>query len=158
MYEIKQGGLILALILGNMVFDAGFAWADADSHRHAPATHAEAAGKATPIKKFATDDALRKGMEAIAALAGGLPKTTPNGDAYGVAAGKVEVQIAAIVKNCRLDEKADRALHEIIADMNHALVLMRGNKPAVQKTGLLALNQALRNYGTYFDHPGWPAP
>jgi hypothetical protein len=49
-------------------------------------------------------------------------------------------------------------LHEIIADMNHALVLIRTNKPEVQKAGLLALNQALRNYGTYFDHPGWVAP
>lgn len=155
MHEIKQGGLILGLILSSLAFGAGSAWADADSHRHATAKHAESAVKAVPIKKFATDEALRKGMEAISALAGGLPKTTPNGDAYGVAAGKIEAQIAAIVKNCRLDEKADRALHEIIADMNHALVLMRENKPAVQKTGLLALNQALRNYGTYFEHPGW---
>jgi hypothetical protein len=155
MYEIKQRRLFLGLVLGSLTMGAGSAWADADSHQRSPTARAESPGKSVPIKKFATDEALRKGMEAIASLAASLPKTTPESPAYGEIAGKIEAQIAAIVKNCRLDEKADRALHEIIADMNHALVLMRGNKPAVQKTGLLALKQALRNYGTYFDHPGW---
>jgi hypothetical protein len=158
MYEIKQRHLFLGLILGSSAMGAGSAWADADSHPHSPAARAELPGKSAPIKKFATDEALRKGMEAIASLAASLPKSTPKSPAYGDTAGKVEAQIAAIVKNCRLDEKADRALHEIIADMNHALVLIRTNKPEVQKAGLLALNQALRNYGTYFDHPGWVAP
>ena len=152
MYEIKQRGLILGLILGSLAMGAGSAWADADSHRHSPAKHTESAGKSAPIKKFATDEALRRSMESIAALTGS------QSPAYKDVAGKIEAQIAGIIKNCRLDEKADRALHEIIADMNHALVLMRGSKPEVQKTGLLALNQALRNYGTYFDHPGWTAP
>jgi hypothetical protein len=157
MYEIKPHRFILGLILGTMAMGGGSAWADADSHQHAPAARAESHGKSAPFKKFATDEALRKGMDNIATLAASLPKTASESPAYGETAGKIEAQIAAIVKNCRLDEKADRALHEIIADMNHALVLMRGNKPEVQKTGLLALKQALRNYGTYFEHPGWSA-
>ncbi|MDD5295462.1 MAG: hypothetical protein PHU46_00985 [Rhodocyclaceae bacterium] len=153
MYEIKQLHLVPALILG-LTLGAGSARADSASHQHAP--QAGAAAKSAPFKKFATDEALRKNMEGISALANSLSKEAPSA-AYKDAAGKVEAQIAAMVKACKLDPKADKALHEIIADMEHALVLMRGAKPEVQKTGLLALKQALRNYGTYFDHPGWPA-
>ncbi len=148
MYHIQQRRFLIGLILAALTLGTGAV--RADSHQHSPA--APSAGKTSaPVKKFATDESLRKGMEAIAALAG-------NQTAYKEAAGKIEAQIHAIEKNCKLDPKADTALHEIIADMNHALLLMRGAKLEVQKSGVLALKQALRNYGNYFDHPGWSVP
>lgn len=149
MVHIQERHLLIGLILGALTLGTGAV--QADSHKHSPA--AASAGKTSaPVKKFATDEFLRRGMEAIAALAGS------QSPAYKEAAGKIEAQIFAIEKNCKLDPKADQALHEIIADMNHALLLMRGAKLEVQKSGVLALKQALRNYGSYFDHPGWSVP
>jgi hypothetical protein len=36
--------------------------------------------------------------------------------------------------------------------------MRRSSKVDVQRSGALAMFQALRNYGVFFDHPGWAWP
>ena len=139
-----------------MLVCAGSALAAADDRQPS------AAGKAEPFRKFATDEVLRQGMANIATTVGGPLKEIQaaqlKGPAYIEMAGQIEGQVANIIKNCHLDKRADHALHEIITDLTHAALLMRGPKPEVQRAGALAAIQSLRNYAKYFDHPGWNGP
>jgi hypothetical protein len=61
------------------------------------------------------------------------------------------------VKNCKLSKEADAAFHTIVlADLSQSAELMRTSpKLKVQRAGALGVLQALRNYGEYFQHPGW---
>jgi hypothetical protein len=133
----------------------------------APVGAAPSASVAKPIasaatQKLATDAALRQGMANVASL---LDKSwgdlqvgrLKEADATGLIR-QVEAEAAGIVKNCQLDGRADRALHEILSDINQALLLIGNKKPDIQRSGGLALAQALRNYSRYFDHPGWAGP
>lgn len=144
----------VGLLLGGMVLTLGSSAVLADPAR-APA----AAPAAKAVKKFATDEVLRQGMTKIAALLDKSWKDIQDGQLKGPAyvelAGQVEGEVANIVKNCKLDEHADHAFHEILSDLNQSAGLMRRTKPEIQRTGGLALAQALRNYAKYFDHPGW---
>lgn len=145
----------VGLALGGMLMGAGATAALADPQ---PA----AAAKAAPLKKFATDEVLRQGMSNIAAQLDKSWKEIQGnqlqGPAYLDLAGQVEGQVTNIVKNCKLDPRADHAFHEILSDLNQATGLMRRTKPEIQRAGALALAQALRNYAKYFDHPGWTGP
>lgn len=158
----------IALTLGGMLMGAVATGALADpSHRsntNASANTGEKprAAAAAQARKYATDEVLRQGMTNIAVL---LDKSWQDvqgnklqGPAYLELADKVERETVHIVRNCKLDERADQALHEVLADMNQSLELMRRSKPQIQRTGAIALAQALRNYAKYFDHPGWSGP
>ncbi|MCK9285022.1 MAG: hypothetical protein M0P39_12165 [Rhodocyclaceae bacterium] len=134
-----------------------------------PAAAREKTETASPIHaaapadaRMATDAVLRNGMEAISGSLGrrieAIEKGRLAGQDYVELANQTEAQLSAIVKNCKLEPKADSTFHAILADMNHAVELMRGKKVELQRTGALALGQALRNYGKYFDHPGWGWP
>jgi len=60
-----------------------------------------------------------------------------------------------MVKNCKLDEKADAMLHLLLADIiagADAMVLQDSSKA---RKGAEQIAHALENYATYFDHPGW---
>lgn len=157
---------VVGLLFGSMLVGAAMLAAPAiaqneHKHDHAPAT-ATAARTTVPAKRFATDDALRKGMASIASIvarpAKEIQEASLKGPAYLEMAGQVEEQVAYIIKNCKLEPKADHTLHEIIFDVNQSVGLMRRNSVEIQRTGVLALNQALRNYAKYFDHPGWTGP
>ena len=110
-------------------------------------------------KKWATDANLRQGMSRIRdALAAELPaihagKATAK--QYQALAQKANDQIAFMVKNCKLDEKADAMLHLLLADIiagADAMVLQDSSKA---RKGAEQIAHALENYATYFDHPGW---
>jgi len=126
----------------------------------ASAAAAEKPAAASPAKpKMATDAVLRQGMEDIADSLGSRREAIEQNRLasadYLALADRTDARLAAIVKNCKLDPKADAAFHAILADMNHAVELMRGRKVELQRAGALALGQALQNYATYFEHPGW---
>jgi len=113
-------------------------------------------------RKWATDEALRKGMTAIRTLVGAtLPaahagKLTPS--QYDVLADDVNAQIAYIVQNCKLDPKADAQLHIVIGDIARGVEMMQGKQPGKGRPlGMLEVSRAMNTYGEYFNHPGWQA-
>ena len=136
----------------------------AAEHAHpAPASAARSTLQgAAPVHKFVTDAALRQGMTTIAAVVGqpaaAIEAGTLKGPAYLDMATQIDGQVAYIFKNCKLEPKADHMLHDILHDVSEAVVLMRRSSVPIQRTGVIALNQALRNYAKYFDHPGWTGP
>ncbi len=157
---------VIGLLLGSMLVGAAMVATPAlaqNEHKHEHASAPAASARTTaPAKKFVTDDALRKGMASIASIvakpAKEIQEASLKGPAYLEMARQVEGQVADIIKNCKLEPKADHTLHEIIFDVNQSIGLMRRNSVEIQRTGVLALNQALRNYAKYFDHPGWTGP
>lgn len=111
-------------------------------------------------RKWATDEPLRAGMGRIrslvepqlgAAHAGKL--TTAQ---YRELATQVETEVGGIVANCKLEPKADAMLHLVIADIGAGTDTMAGKdakaRPAL---GLVKVAQAVNQYGSHFDHPGF---
>ena len=94
--------------------------ASAAQHEH----HADTAPPKLELhagKKWATDAPLRKGMSAIRTSAAGALAAAHSGKAktatYEAVAKEATGQIAYIVKNCKLDPKADAQLHVVVADI-----------------------------------------
>jgi hypothetical protein len=119
-------------------------------------------GDKEAARKFATDDVLRQGMVNIAVLFDAswpaIRDDKLQGAAYRKLADDIAAQTQQIVRNCKLDARSDKAFHVVLSDINQSLEMMRRDKLAIQRSGALALAQALRNYAKYFDHPGWPGP
>ena len=131
--------------------------ADPHSHGHdaAPAKLQLDQGK-----KWATDDPLRKGMTSIREAVHGAPaplhKATAKPEAYAELGNRVEAQVGVIVKECKLPAAADAQLHIVVADLVAGADAMKGAKTAkAGQAGLIKVDGALKNYGRYFDHPGW---
>ncbi|MFZ5505071.1 MAG: hypothetical protein ACOY7P_06235 [Pseudomonadota bacterium] len=129
------------------------------------ATHDHSA--ATPHKltlnqgrKWATDEPLRVGMGRIRGLvepqmgAAHAGKLTPV--QYRELATQIETEVGGIVANCKLEPKADAMLHLVIADLGAGTDAMAGKdaktRPAL---GLVKVAQAVNQYGSHFDHPGF---
>lgn len=113
-------------------------------------------------KKWATDDALRQGMEAIRVLVeNALPaahagKLTTAG--YETLANDIDSRIAYIVGSCKLDPKADAQLHIVIGELAGGIDTMKGKQPGQARAmGVVNVSQTLNTYGKYFNHPGWRA-
>lgn len=110
-------------------------------------------------KKWGTDDNLRQGMDRIRdALLPELPAIhsgKATAEQYRALAQKTNDQIAFMVKNCKLEPKADAMLHLVLADIiagSDAMMLPGGSEA---RKGAEKIARALDSYGTYFDHPGW---
>ena len=149
------------LLMAAMLLPLGAAQAAPPASSASPASPATAAAPVA-AKKFATDEVLRQGMARMAVELNQLwPEIqarrlkTP---AYHELARQVDAGKRQIIQNCKLDARADHAFHELLADMNQAVLLMQRDKAEVQHAGALALAQVLRNYARFFDHPGWTGP
>jgi hypothetical protein len=111
-------------------------------------------------RKWATDEPLRAGMGRIRGLvepqlgAAHAGKLTPA--QYLELAAQVETEVGGIVANCKLEPKADAMLHLVIADIGAGTDAMAGKdaktRPAL---GLVKVAQAVNQYGSHFDHPGF---
>ncbi|HEX4944298.1 MAG TPA: hypothetical protein VFV55_08070 [Usitatibacteraceae bacterium] len=130
-----------------------------DTHDHG---HAAGAAKLQLDhgKKWATDAPLRQGMTAIREAVHGAPaplhKATAKPEAYAEVGNRVEAEVGRIVKECKLPPEADAQLHLVIADVIAGADAMKGARDAkAGRAGLVKVDSALKNYGTYFDHPGW---
>ncbi len=131
--------------------------ADEHSHGH---DAAPARLQLNQGKKWATDEPLRKGMASIREAVHGAPaplhKATAKPEAYAELGGRIEADVGRIVKDCKLPPAADAQLHIVIADLIAGADAMKGAKAAkAGQAGLIKVDGALRNYGKYFDHPGW---
>ena len=110
-------------------------------------------------KKWATDDSLRQGMSRIRdALNAELPAIHSGkaaAEQYQALAQKVNDQLAFMVKNCKLEPKADAVLHLILADIIAGADIMQAQQGGEAHRGAVKIVHALENYAGYFDHPGW---
>lgn len=110
--------------------------------------------------KWATDQALREGMDRIrglveprigAAHGGAL---TPG--QYRELAMQVETAVGGIVANCKLEPQADAMLHLVIAELGEGTDAMAGRKAEMGPgDGLAKVVLAVNGYGRHFDHPGF---
>jgi hypothetical protein len=100
-------------------------------------------------KRWPTDGALRQGMEDIRTIMAEAP-ARPDYGRMGVA---IEAKTDAIVLNCKLGPEADAQLHLILAGLIDGAQAMKGSKHP--KDGASLVHGALKDYGQFFDHPGW---
>ena len=132
----------------------------ADEHMHKEGTHG-AAPALKPGQKWATDEVLRGGMDSIrqAMLANrdAIEKGRLGAQDYQRLAATVSKETTRIVNTCKLSKETDAAFHStVLADLLHGTELMQTSpKVQVQRAGALGVLQTLRNYGNYFQHPGW---
>lgn len=112
-------------------------------------------------KKWATDEALRRGMSAIrAAMAErieAIHRNNMTSEQYRELGATVEQEVGRIVAECKLEPKADAMLHIVVADLLAGAEAMRGKIKAKPVAGAHRVVQALNAYGKHFEHPGWQA-
>ena len=111
-------------------------------------------------RKWVTDEPLRAGMGRIRGLvepqlgAAHAGKLTPV--QYRELAAQVETEVGGIVANCKLEPQADAMLHLVIADIGAGIDAMAGKDAKLRPAlGLVKVAQAVNQYGSHFDHPGF---
>jgi len=126
-------------------------------------SHGAAAGPALELQldngaKWATDDALRRGMTGMReTMTAALPRIHAGGMArsdYEALADRVMAQVDYVVENCRLPEEADAQLHLVIAQILDGIGVMK-DAGADGAEGAVVVVRALDAYGDAFNHPGW---
>lgn len=158
---VAQWRKIIAILSTAALLSLGAKIALAQEHHHA---HAHDAGKSAQLtlndgKKWVTDDNLRQAMNRIRdALSTELPAIhsgKATAEQYRALAQKTNDQIAFMVKNCKLDQKADAMLHLVLADIIAGADAMMGQDSSEARKGAEKIAHALDSYGVYFDHSGW---
>jgi hypothetical protein len=66
----------------------------------------------------------------------------------------IELRVAAIVSECKLEPRADENLHIVVADLLEAADLLQGKAKGSPGDGAAKAVRATQMYLTYFDHPG----
>ncbi len=151
----------IAALAGLCLALAGNAVAATDHHHAGHAHEAPAKLELDRGRPWATDAPLRKGMDALRAafaerLAAIHAGTLAPGD-YAALGATIEVEVATIVAECRLEPKADAVLHVIVAELLAAADVLQGRAPGTPAAGAHRAVIALNDYGRYFDHPQWQA-
>lgn len=132
-----------------MTIQVSYAQHDDHAHHHSPApvNHQD-----KNFKKFVPTKDLKVRMEKILNLMMELKDKKDDQKAvktYGV---KVEDIVKDIIKTCKLDPKADAAIHPALGQiMKGSRDLQKGN----YKTGLSKIHESLLEYGKLFSHEGW---
>lgn len=125
-----------------------------------PACAADAPA-APATSRFATDAAVRDGMAAIRqqmlAQESGIRANQLGAADYSRLAQTLDAAMQAHLVRRSLPHASAVAFNgSVWQDLSYCVGLMReGRSVAVQRAGALGVQQALRNYAQYFDHPGW---
>lgn len=108
-------------------------------------------------KRWATDAPLRQGLErirdAVALIIAASTARPLTKDEAMALSSAIKDQVQFLVENCKLEPRADAALHVLLNDFlqgAHALAADPGSK-----AGLERVVKALNLYPQYFDHHGW---
>lgn len=126
----------------------------ADRHDHGHANH----GTGLSLNqgaKWQTDASLRQGMQAIRDEIEGVHSAPLSEERASRLADKIHHQIEFMVANCKLSPEADGQLHLLLARIIDGVEAMKAKDG---RKGLESVVVALRDYGRYFDHPGWKDP
>lgn len=137
-----------------------FARAVQDAHAHSHEAHAATAAETpAPAQRFAVDAPLQAGMGKIRAAVESLGHHEQghlDNPQVVTLATEVEAQVQYLIAHCKLDPKADAALHGIIGQLLAASRALK-DKPA-DAAPVARLRAALADYPKFFDDPNWPAP
>lgn len=158
-----QWKIIAATLSAAVLFGLSAGVVSAQEHGH---SHGHAHDMEKPVqltlddgKKWTTDNSLRQGMDRIRdALSAELPAIhsgKATAEQYQALAQKVNDQLSFMVKNCRLEPKADAVLHLILADIIAGADILQAQQGGEAHQGAVKIVHALENYASYFDHPGW---
>jgi hypothetical protein len=144
-------------MLAALTLAGAAAGADLPSHSHEAVPGAVAAA---PAARFATDRALRDGMEdmraAVVGRSGAIHAGSLAPRQYRDLAGILERDVAWIVANCKLAPDADAALHGILAEIATGMAAMRRQGTESPADGAMRVGRALNAYAERFDDPGFP--
>lgn len=143
----------LALALGGALLTAPPVRAQ---HAHEHEAHATAGLTLDNGARWATDEPLRIGMQRIRAAAAPAIDAGPHSlskEAAKALATAVREQVSYLVANCKLEPKADAVLHVLIAELLGGAEALEQDPHA--EGGLPRIEQALRQYPEYFEHPGF---
>lgn len=159
MYGSGSSHRLAALAAALVLASSTAALASADEHNH---EHGKIGTKLVldQGRKWQTDAVARSGMAAIRSVLAADLKAIHDGkqtDAqYQTLAANVNGEVANMVKNCRLDPKADAQFHVVIAEIMAAAEIMEGKQAgAPRRRGAEQVARALNAYGRHFAHPGW---
>ena len=133
-----------------------FAQEGHDTHAHGHDAHAAAEAAPAPEKRWAVDAPLQTGMAKIRAAVDSLAHHEMGHlDAAQVTtlATTIEEQVQYLIANCKLDPKADAALHGIIASLLAGAKALK-DKPA-DAAPVATLRAALAEYPKLFDDATW---
>ena len=145
-----------AIAFALVALAAGPALAQTHDHGHDTATPAKLG--LDHGRKWATDHALRSGMTRIRALVepqlGAAHEGKLGSAQFAAIAAQIELEVAGIVANCKLEPKADAVLHVVIGEIGAGTDAMAG-KSARQRPqqGLVQVAKAANDYASHFDHP-----
>lgn len=154
-------------LIGTIGLLAGLLWGPAmaagaveNGHHHGDQHAAASDLKPNDGKKWAADDALRRGMSGIRNQIAQHLKSEqagkPGPAQYTSLAKELNGQLGYIFQNCRLDKEADAALHQILAQVIEGVEILEGKQTDVERReGVMKIAHALEGYPTYFSHPGW---
>lgn len=134
------------------------------AQEHSHSAHAHQAMETPQLSlnngnKWETDANLRQAMtiirDALSAELHGIHTGKTTAEQYKALAQKTNDQIAFMVKNCKLDPKADEMLHRVLTEIIAGADAMSGKDTGEARKGAEKIAAALDNYGKYFVHPGW---
>ena len=150
---------LLTLLVPLLLVGGGTALAG-DAHDHHHADGEKPTLKLNGKSKWQTDAPLRAGMtklkdlvEAAHPAIHGRKYTEAE---YRALAGKLDEAMAGIFRDCKLPPDADAQLHIVLVDVMAGSAAMKGEgKLEERRSGAVKVIMALRQYGEFFDHPGW---
>lgn len=132
---------------------------DRDEAHRAHDRQGEAALTLNDVKKWATDATLRRGMARIAALVAPLAAKMEGERLDPIEAARladgVRDEVNILISNCRLEPKADAALHVLIANMLAGADILSQPEPSIE--GVRMISDVLDLYPRYFEDAD-PAP
>lgn len=156
---MKRNAAVILIAIASL--GANDALASPAPHDSAHAHHASASPRPTfdDGRKWATDEPLRRHMEAVRELLARHSSAVLQGeltwDQAKVLGADVELKVAAILADCRLAPGADANLHLILADMVEGADILQGKTRHRPEAGTAKVARATQMYATYFEHPGW---
>lgn len=145
------------LVLGMAASTATAAEHSAHAHEHGAARGKLVLNKG---QKWATDEALRKGMDAIrsqmAAALHDIHTGKLSTEGYNTLAAGLGAEVGEMVAKCKLEPQADAQLHVVIAEVLAGSDAMQGKtKKMSRQRGAIQVLGALDTYAKFFDHPNW---
>ena len=149
-FHTMRGALSVLLLVASCALTPTMAQTKPASPASSPAT-----------QRFATDAAVREGMAAVRTLMvaqeAGIAQNRLSAKDYTELARAIDVLMQSRLAQRSLSKAAAVAFNgSIWQDLSYCVGLMRdGQAIAVQRTGAFGVQQVLRNYPQYFEHPGW---
>lgn len=150
---------LAAAVIAAFTIVAVPAWATESHHAHGR-DNPYAALQLDAGRKWATDEPLRRHMgELRDTLAKNAAQAKPTRAQYKALGESVERSVAGIVRDCKLEPRADENLHVIVAELVQAADQLKGASSEKPQRGAARAARALEMYAAHFDHPGFkPAP